>query len=440
MTPDYTQNGYRLPSEAEWEFACRAGTTNTYYWGNAIFNSYLWYSGNSGSTTHAVKTKLPNAWGLYDMSGNVAEWCGDWYAPYQTGVTSDYFGPNTGTSKVVRGSGYNSSYPDSARRDYDPTNTSYAVLGFRVVKRALVDSAAAVSATKTALAILFAQGDSANSVISNIGLPSAGLNGVTISWASSDTTIVSNTGLVTLPTQSTQVDIIATIASGTISDTKSFTINVVGKLTIAYNALAIGFAAGDSANSVTQKVTLPISDPNGTIISWVSSDPSAISSTGVCESLKAEAITMTATLSLNSLTEMKIFPLTLNAVYPIGGTGPAGGIVFYDQGAISGGWRYKEVAPSDQSTGTSFSYAYTTCNTITIGGYSGWHLAEKDELAAISIIDSMGLGGLSHSNTYWSNTGFDTYNAWAISFSGTPASCDTYPKTNVFLTRAVRNF
>jgi formylglycine-generating enzyme required for sulfatase activity/tRNA A-37 threonylcarbamoyl transferase component Bud32 len=100
--------GFRLPTEAEWEYACRAGTTGPYA-GN--LDDLGWYGGNSDNTTHAVGRKKANAWNLYDMHGNVWEWCSDWHGEYPSGGVSDPTGPGSGSFRVIRGG----SWDDGAR-------------------------------------------------------------------------------------------------------------------------------------------------------------------------------------------------------------------------------------------------------------------------------------------------------------------------------------
>ena len=117
----------RLPTEAEWEFACRAGSTADYCFGDdkAILAQYAWYRSNSAGTTHAVGEKKPNAWGLYDMHGNVWQWCQDWYEPecYADSPRVDPAGPvqsNLG-AHVLRGGAWHveASYCRSAQRGGD---------------------------------------------------------------------------------------------------------------------------------------------------------------------------------------------------------------------------------------------------------------------------------------------------------------------------------
>ena len=125
---------FDLPTEAQWEYACRAGTATTYYWGDAKDGAYAWYRDNSDSTTHPVGTRLPNAWGLYDMSGNVWERCRDWYRTLAYGA--DPVGSASGSARVGRGGSwfYDSVYCTSSYRNgSDPSNRS-VYNGFRLVR------------------------------------------------------------------------------------------------------------------------------------------------------------------------------------------------------------------------------------------------------------------------------------------------------------------
>jgi formylglycine-generating enzyme required for sulfatase activity len=134
---NFTKKGYRLPTEAEWEYACRAATVTDYYWGGATIDNYAWYTSNSGSATHAVAGKLPNAWGLYDMSGNVWEWCWDWYGStyYSASPSMDPTGPISGSPRVLRGGSWSisASYLRSASRSDITPGDRFDNIGFRVV-------------------------------------------------------------------------------------------------------------------------------------------------------------------------------------------------------------------------------------------------------------------------------------------------------------------
>ena len=100
-----TGRNFRLPTEAEWEFACRGGNkSNGYkYSGSDNLGTVAWYDDNSGNKTHSVATKSPNELGIYDMSGNVWEWCADWYGDYSSGAQTNPTGPLSGSGRVGRG-------------------------------------------------------------------------------------------------------------------------------------------------------------------------------------------------------------------------------------------------------------------------------------------------------------------------------------------------
>ena len=118
---DFNANGYRLPTEAEWEFACRAGSMTDYHSGNTEQDlaQVGWYADNSGGATHPGGQLRPNDFGLQDVHGNVAEWCWDWYSPtyYASSPSDNPRGPETGESKVMRGGSF-FNYPYELRSSF----------------------------------------------------------------------------------------------------------------------------------------------------------------------------------------------------------------------------------------------------------------------------------------------------------------------------------
>ena len=132
---DYQKNGYRLPTEAEWEYACRAGTKTDWYFDTAQAGNNAWFIINSQSTIYPVATKLPNHFGLYDMSGNIREWVNDWYGEYTSGLQADPIGTNTGTEKIWRGGSWDSNLNEisSIYRGHSEPSIGLANEGFRCV-------------------------------------------------------------------------------------------------------------------------------------------------------------------------------------------------------------------------------------------------------------------------------------------------------------------
>ena len=128
---------FSLPTEAQWEYACRAGSTTRYCYGDdeSRLGEYAWYDGNSGRKTHPVGEKKPNAWGLYDMHGNVFEWCMDWYGGYAKSPADDPAVSSGDMGRVNRGGGW-SSYAAHCRSGFRTNDAGLrsSLVGFRVAR------------------------------------------------------------------------------------------------------------------------------------------------------------------------------------------------------------------------------------------------------------------------------------------------------------------
>ena len=135
-------SGYRLPTEAEWEYACRAGSTTRWASGDRPedLDRVAWHGGVSGGAPQPVASLEPNAWGLYDMHGNVWEWCWNWSTAYPSRYVTDPVGPRTGQSRVIRGGAWDTGALScrSAEHNAARPRLQGSMIGFRVARNAPV--------------------------------------------------------------------------------------------------------------------------------------------------------------------------------------------------------------------------------------------------------------------------------------------------------------
>ena len=132
-----TGRTFRLPTEAEWEYAARGGKKSRHYKysGSDKIDDVAWHDGNSGGSTHAVGTKTANELGIYDMSGNVEEWCSDWYGDYSAGAQTNPQGPSSGSIRVLRGGSWGglARFCRVSNRNRNGPRYSYNFIGLRLV-------------------------------------------------------------------------------------------------------------------------------------------------------------------------------------------------------------------------------------------------------------------------------------------------------------------
>ncbi len=247
---------YRLPTEAEWEYAARAGTTGD-YGGTGVLDDMGWYEDNSNSTTHPVALKLANAWDLYDMHGNVAEWVQDWFSGtyYSVSPTNDPQGPaTTRTWRVFRGGSWGSlaAMARSANRGGFSPSRRYSSLGFRLALS--IEVYAGLSITTTSLA------DGVMGAAYSQTLTATGGDG-TYTWSISAGSLpaglsLSAAGVISgTPTTAGRSDFTVQVASGGLTDPQELSITIGG------TSLGIGF--GDEQFALIPSGTFQMGDITG---------------------------------------------------------------------------------------------------------------------------------------------------------------------------------
>jgi len=280
---------------------------------------------------------------------------------------------------------------------------------FIVTVKAQMTDAQAVAAAKAALAIGYAEGDSAGSVTQNVTLPLTGSSGCTIGWASSDSSLISSAGVVQRPVVGdAPVLLTATITSHEVSDVASFALTVQGQVSdadavaAAKAALNIVYAPGDSALSVTQNVTLPATGSDACTVSWASDTPAVISAVGSVARPESSSVvvTLTATVSSHSVSDTKVFALTVQPLFS------DAAVVAADKAALAIGYGPGDSAssvtgnvflPTSGEGGSTITWASSAPDVISI---SGGVTVPIDSDAAVTITATITYGSASDTASF----------------------------------------
>jgi formylglycine-generating enzyme required for sulfatase activity len=394
VSATWTNNGYRLPTEAEWEYAARAGSTTAYYWGDASDDAtvalYAWFSSNSNNKTHAVGQKLPNAFGLYDMVGNVFQWCWDLYGNYPSSAQTDPKGAVSGTSRVSRGWSY---YFPAFYLTLTADNRNYASpggplnmhVGFRVV----ASYPSAAKPTFNPPDGIYATNQS-----------------VTISCATPNSTIY-------YTTDGSDPASSVTRQSGP-APLGPISVTVDPSTTIRAMATASGFTESTSATAAyRQAYSIGDTGPAGGLVFYDKGNYS--------NNWQYLEVTKSDQSASVQWSDGSGTPTATGATAKVLGTGAA------NTATIVASQGHKAQI-----------YAASLCDDLVLGGCDDWFLPSKDELNQIFInLKARGLGSFS-SAWYWSSSEDDDLDAWLQNLEN--GSVMNNAKYSNYYVRAVRAF